>query len=144
MLLHPDFYTIGCKCTMHQCYNLCVRYLRNVIANEINRSLKRFCPLETFGHQMKRVLMQPQWILCCLMWLFRLSYLACLKLRKSPSIPRGFSPDHHDGLHQLYSTVCGISEHLQMFGLAYTDSPEEPMGQHYVKMHLFRFMGKQS
>lgn len=109
---------------MHQCYNLvpcdcwCVCYLRNMTVPEINRSLKKILSsFETFGHQMKHVLMHPQWILCYLTWLFRLSYLASLKLRKSPCIPKGFSPDHQDGLHQLYCTVCGISEHLQMFGL---------------------------
>lgn len=44
-------------------------------------------------------------ILCCLMWLFQLSDLACLKFLKSNFIPKDFPPDHHDGLHQLHSTV---------------------------------------
>lgn len=91
--------------------------------------------------------MHPQWILCYLMWLFRLSYLASLKLRKSPCIPKGFSPDHHDGLHQLYSSVSGTSEHLWMFGLRLhllQLRRDQCMGQHFEKIHLFRFMEKQS
>lgn len=71
---------------------------------------------ESFGHRMKHALMHPQWVPCYLMWLVRLSYLACLKLRKSPRVPKGFSPDHRDGFQQLRSTACGISEHLRMFG----------------------------
>ena len=43
--------------------------------------LKRLSPPETFGH---RMLMHQQCVLCYLMWLFRLSYLAWPETTGSP------------------------------------------------------------
>ena len=51
-------------------------------------STKILSSFETFGHQIKHVLMCPQ-ILCCLMWLFRFSYLACPETPEVPSRPKG-------------------------------------------------------
>lgn len=105
----------------------------------ILRPLKRLFPLffNFWSH-----LLKPLQILCCLMWLFWLSNLACLKFRKSNFIPKGFPSDPRDGLHQLRSTVmwylwtsADVWPHT-----AFTYSPKGPMGQHLEKIRLFGFM----